>query len=294
MFTKRFFLTAIVALALTPFVSGQTKTDLPDLELQGSVSSATITTYEAVVKFGELAKGDIRSQTTYAFNKAGYKILRIDRKSASVQDTTTYEYNDKNLLIKEIKPDGEERTITYTLGATGKPTQSEEVFTFPDSTNDYKKINSHNGQGLITESDKKDRQGELLEKTKIKYNVHGDRTEALVYNGSGKLTSSSKHLYNLNNKPSSITIESNYKGAAMVMETKMQYDKQQNITEQTVDIAITPPSGAYNLGITHIRTTATMTYTLDAKRNWIKQEQITVSSTGGTKKSIIERDIVYY
>ena len=166
--------TVHIAVLLTQPVFGQKnkKNDWYEENLKGKVVQITSKTYNANLKFGEIAKGDCKAESKVWFNENGFIIRRQD---TDAEGTTLriYDYDAQGDLCRAM-------TIKLTSSTTDGITVQKRDTT---AITTYEYIYDANGR--LKEQNDYDADGNLTQKIKHSY-LQGTQT-VTTYDGNGEL-----------------------------------------------------------------------------------------------------------
>lgn len=185
---------------------GKKENDWTELKLNGKVKSIKEISYEAVYRFGEIAKGKKKgipnsyiNDKYLLFNQKGNKIEEIEYKSdGSIKSKRLYNYDDKNYLIgkNSNKSDGSNFSkSTYTYNEKGKLIEN-----ITDSL-DFrtKTIFKYDNRNNLIDKSWYSKNGSLSGKYTYKYNTKDYKTEKNSYSREGNLKSNKKYKYDSKN-----------------------------------------------------------------------------------------------
>ena len=252
--------------------------------------------YKARMAFGELEKGDLLETNYYRFDKSGnlvfFETEGKDKEGKSKKENKQYTYNAQKQLIQVLNSDLSKIVFTY-------------------------------NNGKLTQFDRYDKSGKLLERTKrkysspsnfidIEYNSKGNEEKQYTYKNGllvSEKTSTSNKTYTYNAQRKQTLVQYSGKefnagdivGALMWANVTGDVDAISNIKGKSVSSSIRNTYNSKGLLTKAVTTksnaqseTVIFQYEYDSKGNWIKN----IASYSGPKLNefiiIFEREIVYY
>ena len=137
--------------------------------IKGKVRSIEEADYNAITKFGEIQKGELRGKGTTFYNEKGNHIEAI----GDLGNKVTYKYDEKGNEIEYHSYNSDGNLIE-------------------------KGINKYDENGYKIESNQYKSDGSLSSKEKYKYDEIGNKTEENLYNSDGSLISKNTYKYDEN------------------------------------------------------------------------------------------------
>ena len=265
-------------------------------DMKGDVYYFIERQYKARMAFGELEKGDLLETCYYRFDKSGnlvfFETEGKDKEGKSKKENQQFSYNAQKQLTQILNSDNSKIVFTYS-------------------------------NGRLTQFDRYDKDGELLDRTKRKYSSSSNFTD-IEYNSNGKekkqytyrngllvseKTSISNRTYTYNTQRKQTLVKysgreldmGEFMGAMMWANVSGDVDAISGIKGKAVSSTIRNTYNTKGLLTKAVTTKGSgqteivnFKYEYDAKGNWVKN----VATYNGPKIDefiiIFEREIVYY
>ncbi len=202
---------------------GQNQFNRQAFNLVGKVALLHEYTYYADEKFGEVTKGNLKSESTYIFNENGKLIEERFTDENSRKEIRTYQYNENGHLIEAN--DSQYRTI-YKCASNGNPIEAA-VYHLDGSlkSKTYYKYDANN-----REIEARTNSSGTVSKSTCKYDLKGNMIQYELYLGDSKLaTATSK--YDTKGNPIENIIDSRVK---LKQVFKYTYDSTGNFITKTI------------------------------------------------------------
>lgn len=279
------------------------ETDLQKHELKGKVKSVIETKYNAVMKFGEAEKADAISTITYLYNTNGMMTeVTEELIKEKMKQVIKYTYNKGNLLTSQsVWKDGKKSRAECIYSDKGHLI---EYNVYGDKDELVQKMKfERSSQGLSMEENTYFGDGRLKEREKMTYSG-SNLTEKKVYDSDAAHTRT--YLYTYDSADNCIKVVEKHPGKRLKDDiywtTVYKFNEEkQVISEEDTNakgdeiqtIYEFDENGFERLKFMGFRDGHRSEYTVDAKKNWIRQYS-EVLEQGNASRVIKERTIKYY
>lgn len=275
---------SIVIMTIGCTSKSEVENDLDGYGLKGKVKEAKYNYYDAIEKFGEVAKGDLLEKfgsdknATLLFNEDGYLIEETEyHVDGSIYLRTIYELDDTNRCIKVNYYNNEGKLVFYEAPEFNEKGNKERTIIYLDDQPilTYKMKYDLNGNRI--EKTKYGKEGNIKERKEYTYDGNKNLIEIQEYDSSGAIVETTKYKYNEKGNQTEkeeFDEEGNLSNKVLFYYNDKDLDSKREIFE---------PDGSLDF-------TATYEYKFDNEDNWTAK----IIRFDGEPVLYLERSIIYY